>query len=166
MSAARALLLLVLAAACARRPPDPPASDVAAHPKPQDTVAMSLERQPCFGTCPVYTVRLDGSGDVHFEGRRFVRDTGTAEWRVPPEGVDSLVQEILAAGYFDLPDRYAMGEPACGRYATDLPTVITSVRIGSRRKEVHHDHGCDGAPERLGALERRIDEVAAVSGRR
>ena len=114
----------------------------------------------------MYTVHLSGSGAVHFEGRRFVSDTGTAEWQVAPERVDSLIREILAAGYFDLADRYAMGEPACGRYATDLPTVITSVRIGNRTKEVHHDYGCEGAPERLGALERRIDEVGAVSGRR
>jgi len=165
MSARRTLLLLVFAAACARRPPDPPASDTAAHPGLRDTVGISLERQPCFGTCPVYTVRLDGSGAVRFEGRRFVPDTGTAEWRVPPERVDSLVHEILAAGYFDLSDRYAMGEPACGRYATDLPTVITSVRIGGRTKQVYHDYGCQDAPERLGALERRIDAVA-VSGKR
>ena len=166
MSALRALPLLVLAAACARRPADPPAADAAARPGSRDTVAISLERQPCFGTCPVYTVTLDGSGAVHFEGRRFVKDTGTVEWQVPRERVDSLVHDILAAGYFDLPGRYAMGEPACGRYATDLPTVITSVRIGSRTKEVHHDYGCEGAPERLAALERRIDEVAAVSGKR
>ena len=124
---------------------------------------ISLERGPCFGTCPVYAVTIERSGAVIFEGRRFVTDTGTFTDSIPAVRVDSLFRELDAAGWFGFADRYAMGEPACGRFATDLPTVVTEVRMGGRSKRIEHDHGCSDAPEPLSALERRIDEVAGVS---
>ena len=154
-----ALGALALAAGCSRPSADVEPGAPRARTTASDSARISLERRPCFGTCPVYTVTLDGSGTVRFEGRRFVKDTGTVMRTVPPARVDSLARELEAAGYFAFADRYVMGEPGCGRYATDLPTVITEVRIGPRAKRVEHDHGCADAPERLSALERRIDEV-------
>jgi hypothetical protein len=154
-------LVAVLAAGCGRASPgaDPgsPRARAAA-----DSTSISLERRPCFGTCPVYTVTLDGSGAVRFEGRRFVKDSGTMVGAVPPARVDSLLAELEAAGYFGFADRYVPGQPGCERYASDLPTVITEVRRGARVKRVEHDRGCAGAPERHAALEQRIDEVAGV----
>ena len=56
-----------------------------------------------------------------------------------------------------------MDSPACGRYATDSPMVITSASAGGRTKTIRHDFGCNGAPRELGGLERLIDEVAGTS---
>jgi hypothetical protein len=154
--------MLAAAATCTRPSAGGGAAD--ARPAPAaDTTSVSLERRPCFGTCPVYTVRIDGSGAVVFEGRRFVADSGTFSGTIPKVSVDSLLAELDAEGYFRLADRYAAGQPGCGRYATDLPTVVTEVHLGTRAKRVEHDHGCAEAPEVLGRLERRIDQAAGVS---
>jgi hypothetical protein len=110
----------------------------------------------------VYAVELDRSGAVTFEGRRFVADSGARTGSIPAARADSLFRELEAGGWFDLADRYRMGDPACGRFATDLPTVITEVRMGGRTKRIEHDHGCADAPAKLSALEQRIDEVAGV----
>ena len=162
--AGAALGLVAARTACARTSPPVPEADarptVTAHGP--DAGTISLERGPCFGTCPVYKVTLDRSGAVRFEGRRFVADTGLSTGSVAPARVDSLLAELEAAGYFGLADVYRMGEPACERYATDLPTVITEVRLGERVKRVEHDRGCADAPEVLSRLESRIDEVAGV----
>lgn len=159
-----ALLVAVgLAGACTRPSPGGRAADAQPAPDAAGITSVSLERRPCFGTCPVYTVRIDGSGAVRFEGRRFVADSGTFSGTVPRAGVDSLVAELTAEGYFDLADRYVAGQPACGPYATDLPTVVTEVHLAGRAKRVEHDHGCAEAPEVIGRLERRIDEVAGVA---
>jgi hypothetical protein len=172
VAASAALAAASLAAACARpAPPSPPAAgpsaagpSAAAGQAPADSaVRIRLERGPCFGACPVYSVTLDGSGAVLFEGRRFVADTGISTGTVPPARVDTLVAELTAGGYFDFADRYRAGEPGCERYATDLPSVITEVRAGGRRKRIEHDHGCMDAPEALTALEGRIDEAAGVA---
>jgi hypothetical protein len=161
---ALALLLAVgLAAACTRPSPGGGAADAQPAPDAAGTTSVSLERRPCFGACPVYTVHIDGSGAVRFEGRRFVTDTGTFGGTISKASVDSLVAELVADGYFGLADRYAAGQPGCGRYATDLPTVVTEVHLGGRAKRVEHDNGCAEVPEALGRLERRIDQVAGVA---
>jgi len=162
----RALFLLAgaaLVAACARPSADVPANDARPAPDAGAGASASLERRPCFGTCPVYTVTVAGSGAVRFEGRRFVADSGTFTGTIPKPRVDSLLGELEAAGYFGLADRYTMGGAGCDRYATDLPTVITEVHLRGRAKRVEHDHGCAGAPAILDSLEQRIDEVAGVA---
>jgi hypothetical protein len=158
-------LAVALAAGCARRSPDVPAADSAPSPQVSATRSISLERQPCFGTCPVYTVTIDETGAVHFEGRRFVADTGVFISTIPPARVDSLLAELETAGYFSLADRYAPGEPVCQHAATDLPTVITEVHVRGHAKRIEHYHGCADAPAVLDSLEWRIDAVAGVARR-
>jgi hypothetical protein len=165
MSALRRLILAgtaCLAAACAPTPQ--PSADAA--PRPASAAAresVMLERGPCFGTCPVYRVTLGRDGSVRFEGLRFVTDTGVATGTVPAARVDSLMSELRSAGYFDFADSYRSGDAACPRYATDLPTVITEVRLEGRAKRIEHDRGCADAPAALAQLENRIDEVAGVA---
>ena len=159
--------LASLAAACARpASPGPSATGPAAdagQARADSAVRITLERGPCFGTCPVYSVALDGSGAVLFQGRRFVADTGISTGSVPRARIDSLAAELTAGGYFDFADHYVAGEPGCVQYATDLPSVITEVRAGGRTKRIEHDHGCMEAPKALTALEGRIDSVAGVA---
>jgi hypothetical protein len=146
-------------AACAARSPDVPADD-----KPRETTApvqpvISLERTPCFGTCPVYTVSVSPSGQVTFEGRAHVRFLGRATGQIPRQRVDALLVELERAGYFRFAGRYAASEPVCGRYVTDLPSAISTAVLHGRTKRIEHDHGCGAAPGALAVLEKRIDEV-------
>jgi Domain of unknown function (DUF6438) len=160
-----ALLLVVAGAACAPRPPasagPAPAADSAAVSAPSP--AVSLERTPCFGTCPVYQVAILQSGVVRFVGKHHVVRKGEATATIPAARVDSLLRELEAGGYFGFDDAYVMGSPACGQYATDSPTVITSVAVGGRTKSIRHDYGCFAAPSELKRLERLIDEVAGTA---
>jgi hypothetical protein len=165
VSARRRLVLAgtaCLAVACA--PAGQPSADAASRPAPAAAPgSVTLERGPCFGTCPVYVVTLGRDGSIRFEGRRFVADTGISTGTVPPARVDSLFTELQSAGYFEFADSYRSGDPACRRYATDLPTVITEVRLNGRVKRIEHDRGCAEAPAVLSQLENRIDEVAGVA---
>ena len=153
------LVLLVGLAACARRTG---ASSEAQHPH-QDlgggAPVISLERTPCFGTCPVYTISVTALGRVTFEGRAHVLRPGVARAEIPRQRVDSLLLELERAGYFGFAGRYTASEPACGRYVTDLPSAIISVTRIGRTKRIEHDHGCGSAPGALAVLEKRIDEV-------
>jgi hypothetical protein len=111
----------------------------------------------------VYTLSISRSGRVRFDGRKYVAHGGVRSAEVSPAAVDSLVSELSAAGYYDFEDRYTSGAPACGRYATDLPSVITTVDDGKRTKRIEHDRGCFDAPATLARLEDRIDEVAGTA---
>jgi Domain of unknown function (DUF6438) len=159
------VLWLLALAACSPRTPasgGPPTPYSSADAGAADTPVITLERMPCFGTCPVYQVSIGRSGAVRFVGKHHVTTQGTASAEIPAERVDSLLGALERGGYFGFADTYMMDAPACGMYATDSPTVITSVSAGGRSKTIRHDYGCHGAPRELATLERLIDDVAGT----
>ena len=158
--------LAVVFGACAPRTASVPRNDQAVQTDTTglraDTTrqhAVLLERTPCFGRCPVYTIAVSPSGKVTFHGRANVKQLGTTSAQIPREKVEALVDELDRAGYFTFADKYVPAEPACGNYATDLPSVISAVIHRGRSKTIVHDYGCGSAPAALVVLERRIDEV-------
>jgi hypothetical protein len=154
-----ALALLLLAAACVPRKPAAPPSDAPSGAAGHTDAVVTLERKPCFGGCPVYSISVSSEGVVSYQGLAGVRHLGAASKRIESEQVLALVSEFERAGYFSFAPRYIAAEPACGRYATDSPTAVTSVTNGSRTHRVEHDYGCSSAPGGLVVLERRIDEA-------
>jgi hypothetical protein len=146
-------------AACSPRTAAAPAGQQPGEARVAAPPAISLERTTCFGGCPVYTISVSPSGQVTFEGSAHVHQLGPATGQIPKQQVDALLVELERAGYFGFASRYALSEPACGRYVTDLPSAISSATLGGRTKRIEHDHGCGGAPGALAVMEKRIDEV-------
>jgi Domain of unknown function (DUF6438) len=148
LGSAAAVLALV---ACPARTPRPAASIAA------DSIV--LERGECFGSCPAYRLVVRGSGAVTFEGRgralANVRDTG----RVTPEQFSGLLDAFESGDFATFAARYVPGDSACGRVATDMPSATLTVGGAGGVRTVQHYHGCSDAPEALGRLEDRIDEV-------
>jgi Domain of unknown function (DUF6438) len=120
---------------------------------------ITLERTACFGGCPVYRIWVSAEGKVGYEGRAHVRRVGAASGEIPAQRVQSLLSEIERAGYFSFANRYTSAEPTCGRYSTDSPAAITTIRMDGTTKRIEHDYGCGSAPGALVVLEQRIDEV-------
>jgi hypothetical protein len=122
---------------------------------PQSRVLMTLERSPCFGTCPAYTLTVDGDGTVRYDGREHVRVHGAQTWHVSPDAVRALANEMDAAGFFDFKDSYTAP-------VSDLPTTVISVTIDGRTKRIRDYFG---APLELTRLETRLDVVSGARGR-
>lgn len=123
---------------------------------------VTMQRMPCFGTCPVYTVEILADGTVRFTGENFVDSIGTRTAAIAPDSAAALMQELIARGFHDFADRYTHEAKECGSYHTDAPRVILALRTGGRVKSVEHDHGCSDAPDELRALQDRVDSVAGV----
>jgi Domain of unknown function (DUF6438) len=157
------VLALLLVAACAPRKTVVVPNDGPSEVTRGSDSAVTLERTPCFGGCPVYRISVSPEGLVSYEGRANVRRLGAASKQIRPERVSALLAELDRAGYFSFAPRYTPAEPACGRYATDSPTAITSLRMGERTHRIEHDYGCGAAPDALVVLERRIDEALGSS---
>ncbi len=116
---------------------------------------ITLERQPCFGFCPVYTVTLHGDGRVEYDGTQNVEVSGPQTATIDPAAVQSLADDMVAAGYLDWEDAYMNQE------VTDMAYVITSITLSDgTTKRIEHYYGDFSAPEALTALEARIDETA------
>jgi hypothetical protein len=135
---------------------NPPASVVSADSR------ITMQRTPCFGMCPVYTVDITADGVVTFNGERFVDVTGISTAAIEPDSAAALIQEMVAGGFFDLADSYAYGEKVCGSYHTDAPRVTLTLRTRGRVKTVEHDYGCSDVPAQLRVMQERVDSVAGV----
>lgn len=123
---------------------------------------VSMERGPCFGTCPVYGVEIDAAGTVTFDGRRFVDQTGTATAQIGADEAARLMRSLEADGFFELAPRYIHGEKECGAYHTDAPHVTLTLSLDGRTHSVQHDYGCTGAPDALRRMHERVDRAAGV----
>lgn len=125
---------------------------------------VTLERTACFGACPIYKVTIASNGTVNFEGRRFVKTTGTVTAQIRAEKFQELVREFENIKYFSFRDQYVNTSDGCAGFMTDMPSAKTSISLSGRTKSVSHYYGCRG-PEILAALtalERKIDEVAGT----
>ena len=109
----------------------------------------------------MYKVAILGDGSVIYEGEDFVRVAGKQERKIDPAEVQGLVRTFLEIDYFGLQDVYLTVKNQGGTETSysDLPTTKTSLSLGEKSKCVE-DYV--GAPEKLGDLERKIDEVAGT----
>jgi len=126
--------------------------------QPQREVKQSvvtLERTACFGFCPIYKLTIFSDGKVVYEGKRFVKVTGTKTARISPAKARQLMMEFQRIQYFNLQDRYEGGH-------TDAPSAITSFQMGRRFKTVHHYLASPNAPQKLTDLEAKIDAAVNV----
>jgi hypothetical protein len=122
-------------------------------------VTITLERTTCFGTCPAYSLTIEGDGKVTYEGKDFVRVKGVQHSKLDEAAVEKLVQAFLDVHYFDLLDDYETFKGPDGVERTepgDAPTFYTSLRIADRSKKIK-DHL--GAPKALSELEDKIDAI-------
>lgn len=128
-------------------------SRLAAEPqRASSPVVLTLERTACFGFCPMYKLTIYGNGKVVYEGKRFVKVTGTRTTTISQAAVRRLVSEFQRIQYFNLQDSYTGGH-------TDAPSAITSLSMGKRQKTVNHYLGSPDAPEKLTQLENKIDVI-------
>lgn len=123
---------------------------------------ITLERTACFGSCPVYKVKIFADGKVVYEGKKFVKRKGKIQARITKAEVQRLVSEFNNLNYLNLEDEYNPGGPNCPEGWTDHPSAITSLEWQGKKKTIRHYHGCKGAPvlDQLTALEDKIDEIA------
>ena len=127
---------------------------------PPDTV-ITLQRTSCFGSCPIYTVSIDASGTVTYEGERFVRVVGRRTAKIDPASVATLLSRAEQIRFSGLRNAYRAIENPDGTttIVTDLPTTIVTIAAKGRTKRVE-DYV--GAPDSLTAFEREIDSAAGT----
>lgn len=119
---------------------------------PYDLV-ITLERTPCYGTCPSYRITLYGNGSYVFNGTRCVVVKGQKKGAITRVAVKGLVKDFGAANFSSFRDSYEdMG-------ITDMPSAILSFTANGTTKQVFHYQGDPNAPKDLRALEDRVDSV-------
>lgn len=131
-------------------------SFTACKPSPQGSAnrfensLITLEKQECYGTCPVYTVTVSGTGKVVYEGKRFVKKEGKFEKQLSTAQTYKLFNAYECANFFDFKTEYN------DELISDLPsTYISFEHRGFKRKILDRYN----APEELKDLEKMVEEI-------
>jgi TonB family protein len=132
------------ASKCPTPETQPPASTGA-----QDFVEVF--RSACYGSCPIYTVRVSANGDVLWNGRMFVNARGERRAAIKPEDARALLERFRTAQFWSLCDSYT-------RSITDSSTIETHVEIAGQSKSV--SNYADSAPAWVADLEDAVDDAA------
>jgi hypothetical protein len=142
------LLLLLLVVTC---------PSVAAQPKPDSQVVITIKRQTSLGCSPDYSAEIYADGTVVYHGAACVKVVGDRQHKITPDGVTQLIKAFEQANYFSFKDAYEVDET--GHSYTDLPRTTTSISLNGKYKKVT-DYLCP--PKELVALEDLIDKLAGL----
>ena len=164
------VLAIVVGCDAGAKPAPPPAPHVAVAPKvpppppvpPPPTVAppahvllASLDRGPCYGTCPVYTVTVYRDGKVEYVGTEYVKKKGKAVATLTADQLAALDKLFTDDHYLAYKDSYDDAD------FTDAPSARTAYAPpgASTAKYVGHYYGDTHAPESLSKLEAGFDTI-------
>ncbi|HYZ00691.1 MAG TPA: DUF6438 domain-containing protein [Candidatus Binatia bacterium] len=117
--------------------------------------SVTLRRGACFGTCPVYQVRLDSDGTVTWEGERFVERLGRYSGQIDVDDFSRLAGFIRRANFFEWEPEYAGN-------VTDLPDYDLTVAAGGQVKTVRQN-GIDEPPD-FWVIAALVDGLAERAG--
>ena len=113
--------------------------------KNQKELIISLEKTACFGTCPVYKIKIYDSGKATYEGLRHVEKTGLHYLTISESEKNKILIEAKKIGFNKMKNEYT-------ERITDLPTTYITIR-----KKIIKDYY--GAPTELKELENNIEEL-------
>lgn len=128
---------------------------------PEDFQVL-MERGPCFGSCPIFTMTVSADGSVVYDGIRFVEVEGRQTATLSETQVQAIFEAVRAADFFDLDDRYEA-------QASDLPSITLEVTADGRNQTVYHyglacEADFDPAPQALCELEALLEQIPASQG--
>lgn len=95
-----------------------------------DSLFASIKRGYCFGTCPVYEMKIYNSGFVTYKGVHAVDMKGNHHTTISYAEMKKLVDLAVEIGYLEMKDEYD------NTGVTDLPDCRTSIVLRGKRKQI------------------------------
>ncbi len=99
---------------------------------PTVLLMAKINRTPCYGKCPVFTIELFNNGVVKYNGIAFVDKKGIYTAKVTPEFIARIQSKALSIKYLSFENKY----PIAPIVIADLPTTTTFIRIGEEGKQI------------------------------
>jgi hypothetical protein len=115
------------------------------------SVRITLERTICYSKCPVYSLEINGQGEVTYNGRENVAVLGRRTAKITKDQVRLLVAEFESIGFCTLPDEYY-------RHNHDPDTLIT-IATPKCSKTVIRGRTIEQEARPVIVLENKIEEI-------
>ena len=115
-----------------------------------DTPVLYLEKNACYGQCPVYKLEIFLSGKMTFNGIANTKFNGHYCSNIDKNNLNRLIEEFNRKNYLSMEDNYLSR-------AKDLPTTTTGFKYNGKQKRI-----CDydKAPPELKQLEKMLETLA------
>ncbi len=114
---------------------------------PHETLLISLEKTPCFGTCEAYKLEIFSSGLVKFNGLGNHKMIGHYEARIEQQELRDIMEQFRVSDFFSFKDQYAGN-------VKDLPTTYIFFKDQMKEKTIQDYYN---APMKLKELEQLIE---------
>ena len=141
------LLLLLFIASCQTIKPD------VKHLEKNGTLLLSMERTPCYGRCPVYTINMYQNGLLVYNAQKFTDTTGRFYTVLSKQKMEELKNRFTTVGFFSMANTY----PDKVKTPTDLPSCILFYNNGTQQKTITDKRW--QTPETLTTLEKTVDSL-------
>ncbi len=116
----------------------------------KDSLFASISKGFCFGTCPVYTMKIYKNGMVTYAGTRNVDLIGDYTTQISYAKMLEFVEQAKMIQYMELNDVYDnVG-------VTDLPSTTTSIVLNGKTKTVKRRYDY---PNSILTYEKLFDEL-------
>ena len=140
------LLLIISLAACASKRQ---VTDISKLKK-----QIELQKGPCFGSCPIYTLTVYEGAVLSFEGKRFTDKLGLHTRIMDKQEYKNLINSFEKADLWQYPDEFQNDIP-------DLPSTTISYYQGDRQKRISWKRG---SPEVLQNLAKTLEKLGEAPG--
>lgn len=129
--------------------------------------SLEMSRTACYGSCPIYILKVDSGGKVEFKGIEFTETIGKVESLLTEEKIKQFSNEIQKSNFFSLEDNFGYESKNCFLTQTDSSGVLLTIEFDGKRKTIDHYQGClmesrfwqENPLGRLSKFENKIDEI-------
>jgi hypothetical protein len=92
-------------------------------------VFATLQKTPCFGTCPFYSLVIYKTGKAFYQGVMYTEPLGKFNLEFSKKEMEEILKKAEQINYFALKDEY-------DQHVSDFPSTITSLRRGITAKRI------------------------------
>jgi hypothetical protein len=115
----------------------------------------ALQRGSCYGSCPVYSVRIFEDGTTIYRGDWHVRVRGGRVTHLSSAELEALRGAFRRSDFLGMKYR-------CNYDHTDDSSARVFFTDAGKARIISHYHGCAGVPAGLTELENEIDRIAGT----
>ena len=89
--------------------------------QPKKESIIFLKKNPCLGTCPVYSIEIFSSGESIYQGIKFVENIGKSEFKVSESDIRKILDFAKEINFENIDTTY-------NRMIQDIPSVIIRIK--------------------------------------
>ena len=115
---------------------------------------IQMDKNPCFGTCPHYTLVIYEGGIASFEGKKDVKKMGLHTKKLTSKEYEGVIRAFEASNFHELQDNYPSDLP-------DAPKTAISYFRNEKPKTVTGDFS---RPPIVLSLDKILSQIAESEG--